>query len=132
MENIQYNMNSQGNDFVKMLILKMSKEMNIVAVFNIIFGAITCISIVGAIFGIPIIIAGMKLKDSAQYYSNFVYSNDFNVLIQAFGLQQKYFNIQKILFIIYSVFIVLYLALIVLIVVLRFSSPNYLDFDKSL
>ena len=88
---------------------KMIGDMKFVGVFTIVYGAISCLSIVGAIIGIPMIIMGMRLRESADFYTSFQAQKDENALSLAFEKQGSYFNIQKILIIIGLVIIGLYI-----------------------
>jgi len=93
---------------------QMIGDMKFVGVFTIVYGAITCLSIVGAIIGIPMIIMGMRLRESADFYSSYQAQKDENALGLAFEKQGSYFNIQKILIIIGLVLIGLYILGIII------------------
>lgn len=94
---------------------KMARDMKFYAIFYIIYGALMCLSIVGAIIGIPFIIYSLKLKDAAEEYQTFVQQKDFFMLNKAFENQQKFFFFHKILIIIGLVFFALYILLIIFI-----------------
>ncbi len=89
---------------------QMIGDMKFVGIFTIVYGAITCLSIVGAIIGIPMIIMGMRLRESAEFYTSYQVQKDDNTLHLAFEKQGSYFNIQKILIIIGMVIFGLYLV----------------------
>ena len=57
-------------------LISMSKDMNFVAIFIIIYGAVTCLSIIGMIIGIPIIFAALRLKESAEAFKHFGTNTD--------------------------------------------------------
>lgn len=77
-------------------------NMRFVGIFTIIWGSITCIGVMSAIIGIPMIFAGIRLRESADYFEGFINSNlnNENLLSQALEKQNRYFNIIKILIII--------------------------------
>ncbi len=85
---------------MQMTVSKMSGDMRFVGIFYIIMGALNCLSIVGAIIGIPYIICGLRLRESADAYSSYLASNDSNLLERAFERQGSFFFIQKVLLII--------------------------------
>jgi hypothetical protein len=86
--------------FFKMMFAKMTGDMRFVGLFTIIYGAISCISIIGALIGIPLIIAGLRLREAADQFDMFKATNNPASMRMGFELQGKYFNIQKILIII--------------------------------
>jgi hypothetical protein len=93
----------------QMTVTKMSGDMRFVGIFYIIMGALYCLTIVGALIGIPLIICGLRLRESADAYSGYLGSNDANMLERAFERQGSFFFIQKVLMIISLVLIVLYI-----------------------
>ena len=56
----------------KMTIEKMSKDMRFVSIWHIILGVLACLTIFGAIYGVPMLISGLRLKDSAEAYNYFI------------------------------------------------------------
>jgi len=92
---------------------EMSKHMSFVGMFCIIYGAIACLSIIGAIFGIPYIIAGLRIRESADSYLAFSKSSDARQLLTAFEKQSSFFFIMKVLIIIGLVIFALYLIVII-------------------
>lgn len=109
---------------------KMTSDMKFVGLFTIIYGAITCLSIIGALIGVPLIIAGLRLREAADEYKMFQISNDKNSLRIAFEKQSKYFNILKILIIVSLVLLVLYIIGIILFGALFFSSMPSYDYQQ--
>ena len=109
------------------LIEKMMNDMRFVGLFTIIYGVINCITIIGAIIGVPLIFMGLRIRESADNFGIFNATGDQNALQNAFEKQYKYFNIQKILIIISLVFIVLYLFVLVGVI-----SNFGLSLDRSL
>lgn len=94
------------------IVSKLISDMKFVAWYCIIFGAIYCITILGAIMGVPLIIMGLRLKESAEELAIYKNSNDFTYLKRALDKQQRFFFIQKILMIISLVLMVLYIIFI--------------------
>ncbi|OGU71633.1 MAG: hypothetical protein A2V93_06420 [Ignavibacteria bacterium RBG_16_34_14] len=97
----------------QMTVNKMTGDMRFVGVFYIIMGALYCLSIIGAVIGIPLIICGLRIRESADAYNGYLGSNDVNMLERAFERQGSFFFIQKVLMIIGLVFIVLYIIFII-------------------
>ena len=85
---------------MQMTVSKMSGDMRFVGIFYIIMGALNCLSIIGAIIGVPYIICGLRLRESADAYNSFLGTNDSNLLERAFERQGSFFFIQKVLMII--------------------------------
>jgi beta-lactamase regulating signal transducer with metallopeptidase domain len=94
---------------------KMNSDMNFVGLFSIIYGALTCLSIVGALIGIPLIIMGLRLRKAAASFEQFDAHGSRDALRRAFEKQRSFFFINKVLIIIGIVFFVLYIAFIVFI-----------------
>jgi hypothetical protein len=97
-------------------ISKMIGDMNFVGIFFIITGAIYCLTIVGAIVGIPIIMSGMRVRESASHFQTYLATNDSYALEQAIERQSKFYFMQKILMIITIVFLILYFVGIILLI----------------
>jgi hypothetical protein len=94
---------------------KMIREMRFVGIFYIIMGAFYCLSIIGLIFGIPIIFMGLRLREAADYFSLYLTGNDMNLLFQAFEKQERFFFINKVLIIVGIVAFVLMIIVYILI-----------------
>jgi len=115
----------------QMSVNKMTGDMRFVGVFYIIIGALYCLTIIGALIGIPFIISGLRLRESADAYSGYSTSNDSNMLERAFERQASFFFIQKVLMIIGLVLIVLYIIFLVVFGAALFSAMggnyNYME-----
>ncbi|MBI5323773.1 MAG: DUF5362 domain-containing protein [Ignavibacteriae bacterium] len=98
------------------LIVKMSKDMSFLGIVAIVGGALACLSIIGAAFGIPVIFAGMRLRESADAFKNYSYNNDPMMLHQAIEKQSRYFFIYKVLVIIYLALVGIYLIVLLIII----------------
>lgn len=106
---------------------KMTSDMKFVGLFTIIYGALTCLSIIGALIGVPLIFAGLRIREAADEYKFFQASNDLQALRRAFEKQGKYFNIIKILIIVGLVLTVLYIVFILIFGIFAFSSMTNYD-----
>ncbi|MBS4000052.1 MAG: DUF5362 domain-containing protein [Desulfobulbaceae bacterium] len=110
--------------FRRDIIKKMNTDMRFVGIFSIIYGALTCIGIVTAIIGIPYIIMGIRLRESADHFARYIELGDEMDLNMALEKQQRYYFISKVLVIIALVFILLYLIFIFVLL----SFMNFSDF----
>ena len=88
---------------------KMTGDMNFVGIFYIVIGAIECLTIIGAIVGIPLIICGLRLRESADSFKGYLASGDSFMLERALERESRFFFIQKVLMIITIAFFVLYI-----------------------
>jgi hypothetical protein len=77
------------------------------AVMTIIFGSILCLGIIYAIFGVPIIIAGVKLFGSVKSFKQLSETGDVNNYNSAIEDMNTYFIINGILIIIALALIVI-------------------------
>jgi hypothetical protein len=75
---------------------KMMDDMKFVGMFQIIIGALACLSIFGAITGVPMLISGLRARESADAFVNYQRDNDANWLARAFTGQAGFFKMQKI------------------------------------
>ena len=98
---------------MQMTVSKMSGDMRFVGIFYIIMGALYCLSIIGALVGIPLIICGLRLREAADYFTSYLGSNDSGILERAFERQGSFFFIQKVLLIISLILIVLYVIFLI-------------------
>jgi hypothetical protein len=85
-------------------LVQMSKDMNFVSIFVIIYGAITCISIIGMVMGIPLIFAALRLKEAAEAFKHYAFQGDQMALNYGFEKMSNSFRIIKILIIITLIF----------------------------
>ena len=98
-------------------ISKLNSDMRFVGMFYIIIGALYSITIIGAIMGIPLIISGLRLRESSDSFSSYMLSGDNNMLERALERQSRFFFIQKIFIIITLVVMVLYIIAIVVLII---------------
>lgn len=129
-EIVEFNPQPNHNDVDGMTFLlqqsiqKTAKDMNFVGIFTIIQGVFMCLTIFGAIIGIPYVIMGMRLNQASKAFENYIAISDASTLREAMEKQGAYFFIQKVLIIIGIVFFVLYLLFIMVFVAsLKQRSP---------
>jgi hypothetical protein len=87
------------------MVSKMGSDMKFVGLFHIIYGVFSCLTIIGAIVGVPFIIAGIRMRESADSYSAYLRSSNLKILESAIERSSKFVSIYKILIIIYLVMI---------------------------
>lgn len=95
-------------------IKQLNSDMRFVGMFFIIYGGFTCITIIGAIIGIPLIFCGMRLREAADSFTAWMGNDDQTALVTGFEKQGRFFYIQKILIIISLVFMALYFLFLIL------------------
>ena len=105
--------NIQPPSHFRSMFSKMTSDMRFVGLFTIIYGAINCLSIIGAIIGVPMIFIGIRMREAAEHFDVFRDSNDAKALRRGFESQAKFLNIQKILIIVGIVLIVLSIILMI-------------------
>ena len=99
----------------------MSGDMTFLSIFIIIVGALYCITIIGAAMGIPMIFAGIRLKNSAEAFAAYTVSSESASLRTALEHLGKHFRIAKILTLVSIGLMILYFVIMILIVGLAFS-----------
>ncbi len=104
---------------------KMTGDMQFVGIFYIIIGALQCLSIIGAIIGIPLIICGLRLRESADSFRGYLTTNDSGMLENALERQSRFFFIQKVLLIISIVLFVLYIVVIIVFGISMFTNMSH-------
>ena len=90
----------------------MSNDMKFVGLIYIICGALACLSIIGALIGVPVIFAGLRARESGDAYNAYS-AGDYSALGRAFTGQASFFKILKIIMIIYIVLMCLYFLFII-------------------
>jgi hypothetical protein len=86
-----------------MMVAKMGSDMKFVGLFHIIYGALNCLTIIGAVIGVPFIMAGLRLRESANSFSTYLRTNNNKILEAALERTAKFIYMHKILIIIYLV-----------------------------
>ena len=91
---------------------RMSKYMSFIGLIYIIGGALYCITIIGAIIGVPLIFMGIRLRESAHAFTQYLTSNSDQDLSTAIDRQTKAFFIQFVLTIISLVLLGIYIIVL--------------------
>ncbi len=107
------NVSVLSNNLLSATANQMARDMRFYAIVYVIIGAIYCLTIFGAIYGIPLIIYNLKLKDSADQFEEFTRTRDFMVLHKAMENQRKFFFFNKVIIIIGLVLTLLYFLFLV-------------------
>ena len=108
--NIPIQNDMQMLDFHHVL-FKMAGDMKFLAIYSIVYGAINCLTIIGAAIGVPMIFVGIRMKDSAEAFRAYTSVKDVNILQQALFLQSKYMRTLKILGIISIILFIVVIAI---------------------
>ena len=106
------------------MLRKMTRDMKFMGYYSFIVGILTSLSIIGAIIGVPMIIAGIRLREASEMFLLYHQSNDRSFLLEAFEKQRRYFFIQKILILVGILFLILY----IIFIIFAFSSGLFRDF----
>lgn len=75
-------------------------NMRFVGILNVIWGALSCLSLIYIPIGVPLIIMGLRLRESADQFEGWARSGNQAALTAALEKQNTFFKIQKIMFII--------------------------------
>lgn len=102
-----------GSGNLNSIIHGMTGDMSLVGIVSIITGALYCLSCIGALVGVPLIFAGLRLRESADAFRNYAQTNSQSELDNAIQKQSRYFFIQKIFIIIALVFFVIYVIFMI-------------------
>ncbi len=92
---------------------KMTSDMRFVGLFVIIYGVLNCLTIIGALIGVPLILAGLRMREASDQFHYFRMTNDPAAMRSGFELQGRFFRIFKILIIVALVLTVLYIIFII-------------------
>ncbi|AFN73737.1 hypothetical protein MROS_0494 [Melioribacter roseus P3M-2] len=106
---------------------KMIRDMRFVGIFVIIYGALACLSIIGAIIGVPIIIIGLRIREAAEQFEIYKATNQAAALRMGFELQGKYFRLAKIIIIVSLIITALWFIFILGLLISGFHSFYQLD-----
>lgn len=89
------------------------KYMNFIGLLAMIFGVIYCLTIIGAIFGVPYYFMGKRLRESAEAFTGYNSSSSPKDLETAIERQTRAFFILYILAIISLSLLAIYLVVII-------------------
>ena len=117
----------QNQGMNNQIISQMIKNMKFVGIWNIIVGVINCLTCIGALVGVPIIFAGLRLRQSAESFTTFSQSGmtDQNSLLTALEKQSRFFFIFKVLIIIGIIMVVIEIFVIIGMFIFMPTSSKY-------
>jgi len=95
----------------------LSKYMRLIGLLQMIGGVLYCLTIVGAIIGVPVYIMGKRLRESADAFTSYHTSNSGRDLETAIERQTRAFFIQYVLAIIGLVIMAIYIVVMIGILV---------------
>lgn len=104
--NLEYELHSNPQ-----VLPRLNSDMRFVGVAYIIYGALCCLTIIGALFGVPMILMGMRLRDAATGLETWQSGQEPRALLYAFDKQRSFFFIQKV-FIVIGLLITLFYILL--------------------
>ncbi|NTV46603.1 MAG: DUF5362 domain-containing protein [Chlorobiales bacterium] len=104
---------------------KMTSDMKFLGIFLIVTGVLSSLTIIGAIVGIPTIVSGLRLRESADAFTMYLERNDFSSLERAIERQSRYFFIQKVLLIVALLIIGIELIILFLFFLGGFSHMDH-------
>jgi hypothetical protein len=110
---------------LQVIVSKMTGDMQFVGIFYIIIGALECLSIIGAVVGIPLIICGLRLRESADSFKGYLTTGDSSLLENALEREGRFFFIQKVFLIISIILFVLTIILWIIVGISMFSSMSH-------
>ena len=76
----------------------MVKDMRLVGMFYVVFGALSCLSIIGALAGVPMLLSGLRLREAADDLLRFRRFGDAGSFTTAVAKQAGFFRMQKFYF----------------------------------
>jgi len=91
----------------------LTKYMSFIGLLAMIGGVLYCITIIGAIIGVPYYIMGKRLRESGEAFSGYNASNSARDLETAIEKQTRAFFIMYVLAIISLVLVAIYLVVII-------------------
>lgn len=106
------------------MIYTMSKDMKFLGIFSIIYGILNCLTIFGALIGVPYIFAGIRLKESGESFGFYSTNYDEMALQQAIERQKRFFFIMKVLVIIGIALTVLFVLFYIIFLGFLFSNAE--------
>lgn len=122
--NFDANSMSQNYFVLNSMIDSLSGWMKFMGIYTIVIGALSCLGILTAAIGVPLIFAGIALnKGSANLKSYKQYQNPY-VLNELFTSLNKYFKIQGILTIVTIVLSIIYIIFLIFVIVFAANSYN--------
>lgn len=112
-ETAHHPMEKLREQWVRDLIERLSRDMKFVGVYNCVVGIISSMSIIGAIWGIPIIFYGVRAVEAAKASRDFNHNGNIDALIVAFDKMRSYFFINKVLAIVNLILVAAYFFVVI-------------------
>lgn len=119
-----YNMNGvpQNTYMINSMIDSLSGWMKFMGIMTIISGALSCLGIITAAIGVPLIFAGIALINCSKNIKTYKqYSNPY-ILNEVFASLNKYFKIQGILTIVGIIVLIITIIIAVFSIILSFNA----------
>jgi len=92
---------------------KMAQYMKFIGIIQIIGGALYCLTIIGALIGVPVIYMGIRLREAADGFKKYLASDSRQDLSYAIDRQTRSFLIQFILMIISLALLGVYIIVLI-------------------
>lgn len=105
---------------------KLAGNMKFIGIYYMILGVLSSITIIGAIVGIPMFLAGSRLRDAAENLKVYSGNKSEETLNRAFNLQNSSFFIYKIIILISIVLFVVYVIAMIAFI----SSGAFSNFPR--
>ena len=96
------------------VIEKMVGNMKFVGMFNIIVGIFECLGCITALIGVPLIFMGIRLRQSAESFSNYLKTKDSKDMENAIERLSRFIFISKVLAIIAIIIVILYAIFLII------------------
>jgi hypothetical protein len=87
--------------------------MKFIGILEIIGGAIYCLTIIGALIGVPVIYMGIRMREAAEGFKKYLASDSKEDLNYAIDRQTRFFFIQFVLAIISLALLGIYLIVLI-------------------
>jgi len=115
------NGNQQNNFILYSIIDTLSGWMKFIGIYTIVTGAITCIGIITAAIGVPLIFAGIALTKGSKSIKSYKEYNSPYILADLFTSMNKYFKIQGILALVGIVLSIIFIVFFLFISVMAIN-----------
>lgn len=120
----------QPTDFNKInmfpIIDSLSGWMKFISIYTIVIGSITCIGIITAAIGVPMIFSGVALLKASNSLKSYNTYTSAYLLNDIFNYMNKYFKIQGIFVILGIVLSIIYLAIFLILSVMAINGLFYI------
>lgn len=97
------------------------------AVMDIIAGALACLGIITAAYGVPLIIAGTKLLSVVDELKRYMSTNDVQKIASTLVNLQRFFRLTGIATIIKIIFAVLGIIIYIALIAYMVSNPDFMN-----